>query len=835
MEKNRASGRRNLLWTGVFTLLSLNILAVIFILFLLRHIWGEITAYVVYYTRIQVPWLPLVALLTLVVLVYAVMTARAALHRSRAGAKLPKTSLHLILAVLSFIIWNGILGMLIAEAGDQLSITGRRHEPPLVNTEFDEKLYSDAGIAHLVGRDTALFCARGVDLSSLPRNLTFITGPAERGPVPESWRVRPKFINEKGRYEALVELDGPVSLYGTGMIAGPLLRNGEVTQAWNHDSYGYDDRSRQLYQSHPWVLGVRNDGTAFGVLADTSYRCLIDLDDKIRFKTEGRPFAVIVIEGTSPGAVLRGLSRLIGTMPLPPLWSLGYHQCRYSYYPDQRVREIAGTFREKKIPCDTLWLDIHYMNEYRVFTVDRERFPDPKGLNDYLHGRGFRTTWILDPGIKAEEGYFVYDQGRAEGHFVLTEAGEEYRGRWHAGMCAFPDFTRPLTREWWSGLVTDFMENDMDGLWNDMNEPAIFNEPAMTMPAGNRHRGGGSLEPNRHDRYHNLYGLLMARASRKGMERARPGRRPFVLSRANRIGGQRYAAAWTGDNVANWDHLAWSIPMILNLGLSGQPFSGPDIGGFARNATGELFARWIGVGAFFPFSRGHTQNITLPQEPWAFGPEVEAVSRTALERRYRLLPYIYTLFRESSVTGLPVMRPVFFADPDDLSLREEDRAFLLGGDILVVPRVTRRGTESPALPSGTWRPFTLAGENPAVQIHHPEIRIRGGAIVPIGRIVQSTAEPVLKPLTLLVCLDGRGNASGALYHDRGDGFGYEGGEYVLVTFSARRAGNRVTVREESRQGRMSLPAGDVRVEVITANGVKKGTGTTGQGIVVDLN
>lgn len=376
------------------------------------------------------------------------------------------------------------------------------------------------------------------------------------------------------------------------------------------------------------------------------------------------------------------------------------------------------------------------------------------------------------------------------------------------------------------------MARGIDGVWNDMNEPAVFNtEPRKTMPLHNWHRGGGDLPAGPHARYHNVYGLLMVRATREGILAANPDKRPFVLTRANFLGGQRYAATWTGDNASTWEHLRLAIPMTLNLGLSGQPFNGPDLGGFGREAAGELWAHWIAMGALFPFARGHAQKDLPPKEPWAFGPGVENVARVALERRYRLLPYLYTLFRDSSLDGQPVMRPVFFADPRDPALRGEDRAFLVGDDLLVVPKWAER----PGLPRGLWRTVSLVGEDSAADKYQPDLRLRGGAILPLGRVIQSTAEESLDPLTLLVSLDGQGHASGRLYEDAGDGFAYREGDYLLTTYEAVQQGGEVRVTIASSEGRRSRPARRIVVQLVTASGLIEATGRDGQPVTLTFN
>ncbi|MGA2916787.1 MAG: TIM-barrel domain-containing protein [Sedimentisphaerales bacterium] len=691
------------------------------------------------------------------------------------------------------------------------------------------------GRAQLLGDGIARFYEPNVIVEDLPPSMSLEREPNIIGPVPAGWTPVPQFgIAGNGRYIAIIKIETGTSLYGTGEVSGPLLRNGCVTECWNTDAYGYDGLTGSLYQSHPWVLAVRKDGTAFGVLADTTWRCQIDLTKDIKFSAQGPSFPVIVIDADSPQNVLRKLTTLIGKMPLPPKWAIGYHQCRYSYYPDKRVREIATEFRNRNIPCDVIWLDIDYMNGFKIFTFNPNRFPDPAALNNDLHKMGFKTVWMIDPGVKAEKGYFVYNQGAAGDFFVQKANGREYHGRVWPGMCAFPDFTMPQTQNWWASLYKPFMAKGIDGIWNDMDEPSVFKTPLKTMPDDNIHRGGDGLPQGPHAQYHNIYGMLMVKASRQGIQQANPDKRPFVLTRANFIGGHRYAATWTGDNTSDWNHLKDSVSMILNLGLSGQPFCGPDIGGFAGNSTPELFARWMGVGALLPFARGHTEKHNKDKEPWAFGESVENTCRTALQRRYRLLPYLYTLFYEASVTGLPVARPVFFADPADPKLRKEDNAFLLGSDILVVPRLKPESNLIPNLPNGIWRSISLVGEDAANDTNQPELKIRGGAIISLGRVVQNTEQSSLDPLTLLVCLDENGRAKGTLYEDAGDGYGYLSGEYLLTNYIAKCVGNKVIVEIASRQGKMPRPERAIKIEFITEKKVINIKGDKTERFIFDM-
>lgn len=600
---------------------------------------------------------------------------------------------------------------------------------------------------------------------------------------------------EGGGRASVVRIDGLAgcSLYGTGEQAGRLLRNGTRVVLWNNDHFDYTAKSKNLYQSHPFVLAVRPDGSAVGVLIETTYRCELTLGGVagVRAVVQGPAPAVVLIARGSAQEVVRALHELTGRIPMPPRWALGYHQCRWSYEPRERFVELAQEFRERGIPCDCLWFDIDYMDGFRCFTVDSQKFPDVVTLNSQLHALGFRTIYMIDCGIKVDTGYSVYADGAVKKHYITTATGAEYHGEVWPGACAFPDFTNAATRAWWAGLYQGFMAMGIDGVWNDMNEPAVFKGIEKTMPRSNLHRpdaelAGGAGADRTHARFHNLYGMLMTRATREGISQANPQRRPFVLTRSNFLGGQRYAATWTGDNRSDWNHLAWSISMALNLTLSGQPFVGPDIGGFIGNADGALFARWMGIGAMLPFARAHSEKTTLPHEPWSFGEACERTCRVALLRRYRLMPYLYTLFWRAAMDGRPVVAPVFFADAGNRALRNVDDAFLLGPDLLVQCGVTPTAKAS-AIPllAGWKRVMLLEGtgeeQAEAADTDLPNLFLRPGALLPLGPVKMYTGEVVKdERLEVLMHQDEAGNASCEVYQDAGDGYGYERGEWALT-------------------------------------------------------
>lgn len=688
-----------------------------------------------------------------------------------------------------------------------------------------------AQTAFVTADSVAVFYPKNYDASQHQPSPIFEHEPAAVLPLGSDWRLRPVFTESDGKATATIRVGSDVDLYGTGEVTGPLRRNGRTISLWNVDTPAYSvDGGSHLYQSHPWVMGLRRDGSAFGIIADNTWKQTIKTDRDVVFESEGPAFRVIIIERNSPQALMQALVDLTGTMELPPLWSLGYQQCRFSYHPDTRVKEIADLLRQHRIPTDVIWMDIHYMDSYKIFTFHPQEFPDPKGLNDYLHQKNLKAVYMIDPGVKVEPGYFVDDQGTAGDYWVKDKDGQPFVGNVWPGPCHFPDFTRPEVRSWWATLYKDYMATGIDGVWNDMNEPSVFGGPGGTMPVDNQHKGGDGVYAGSHLRFHNVFGLNMVRASRQGLLLANPQKRPFILSRSNFLGGHRYAATWTGDNLSSEAQMKLSVPMSLTLGLSGQPFNGPDIGGFCESATGDLVAQWTAMGVFFPFVRNHTIDGSVDQEPWAFTPEVLDACRTAIERRYMLMPYIYTAFREASIDGMPVMRPLFMADPKDLSLRKEDQAFLLGGDLMITPR----WAENVAQPNaGSWQVVDLNlplkasskrrtgdGGRIAGEAYQAELRQRPGSVIPMANLAQSTTEMRTDSLTLLVCLNADGKACGQLYEDEGDGFSYREGNYLFSRMEACLQKRQLTVTITPAEGRMDCPNRVLRIGYVNKGRVQ---------------
>jgi alpha-glucosidase len=638
-------------------------------------------------------------------------------------------------------------------------------------------------------------------------------------------------------------------VYGLGEKAGRLNKRGwwlggYSYTMWNTDAGGYDGGTDPLYASFPFLLVMRQ-GRAHGIFLDNTFRSNFDIGKEWRnvlsIGVENGALDYYFIDGPSPKQVVARYTELTGRMPLPPLWSLGFHQCRYSYYPESRVRFIAQSFRERRIPADVLWLDIHYLDGYNPFTWDRERFPDPARMIRDLRDQGFRLVTIIDPHPKKQPGWDVYDTGAAGGHFVKRPDGTIYEAPvWPAnaetnpGPSVFPDFSRVATREWWGGLYKRLTDIGVAGIWNDMNEPAVFVAPGWTMALDARFDNEG--QPTDQREIHNVYGQLMSRSTYEGLLRLRPDERPFVLTRATFSGGQRYAALWAGDNLSRWEDLRHSLPMLMNLGLSGMPYVGSDIGGFGESPTAELVTRWLQAGIFYPFMRMHTAIDTADQEPWSYGVSWEALNRRAIELRYELLPHIYNEMRLASETGIPPLRPMLLEYPSDPRTWAMDDQFMFGRDLLVAPVLFEARTEREVyLPAGAWFDLWTGARRegggtvrvPVTLASLPAF-VREGAFLFRQPVVQHTGEMAGQALRAFVYP--AASSEGSLYEDDGLTFAYRKGVFLRRTFTQTRTpeNDRVVVavgpaegsfRPQPRSLELHIHAGgrqprEVRVEAV---------------------
>jgi len=588
--------------------------------------------------------------------------------------------------------------------------------------------------------------------------------------------------------------------YGLGDKAGPMNRRNRAFTNWNTDEFGWQESSDPLYKTIPFFIGLRK-GLAYGVFFDNTYRSVFDFGkesaDYFSFGAEGGELNYYFIAGPEPKKIVEEYTAMTGRSPLPPLWTLGYQQSRYSYYPEARAREIVKTLREKKIPADAIYFDIDYQQFNAPFTINRKYFPTFENMIADFRAQGMHTILITDLHIKKDpnHGYAPYDSGMKNDVFVKNPDGSVFVGVVWPGESVFPDFTLSRVRDWWGGLYKDFAGMGAAGFWNDMNEPALFARADKTMPLDTVHRldDGTTLD---HRAIHNVFGMENVRATYDGLRKLRPDERPFVLTRAAYSGAQRYAATWTGDNSSTWNHLKMSTPMLLSMGISGYPLVGDDIGGFAGSPTADLLTRWFEVGALNPIYRDHTAKGTADQEPWVHGPEHEVIRRKYVELRYLLMPYLYTGIEEASRTGIPLMRPIFLEYPQAQEFYGDNRDFLFGRDFFVAPVTTEMvDAEEISLPPGDWYDFwtnTRLSSTDKITLYprlaEMPLYVRAGAIVPMQPLVQYTDEKPDGPLGLHVYLPASaagGDCRGTFYQDDGHTFAYQKGELLRVNYACQ--------------------------------------------------
>jgi alpha-glucosidase len=610
--------------------------------------------------------------------------------------------------------------------------------------------------------------------------------------------ARPMTFNTEDRsIETSIRRDDFELYYGFGEKTMPMSRHQQHMVMWNADVPDYPAGHDPSYQSIPFFIALQ-DGRSYGLFFNNTWRSWFDMGktdpQRYSFGANGGELDYYVFTGgaeRSPAVVLRDYTALTGRGALPPLWALGYQQSRWSYMSQEKVLDIAHEFRRRRIPADVLYLDIDHMDGFRVFTWNPKTFPDPKKMLTELHDTGFRAVTIVDPGVKLDQNYAIYRSGQERSLYVRNADGSELHAKVWPGVCAFPDFTLPAARAWFGSLYESALDLGVDGFWNDMNEPGVFAPdnftqpeislgPQKTFPLAARHAGDGI--PGSHARYHNVYGMQMARASFEGLRRLRPEQRPFVLTRAGFAGVQRFAAVWTGDNSPTWSHLALTIPMLTNLSISGVPFVGADVGGFMGSPSAELHARWLQAAALTPYFRTHSNDVSAAREPWAFGADYEAINRRTIELRYQLLPYLYSLFADNEQSGMPPMRPLWFAYPGDTRASLVEDQFLLGGDLLVAP-VLHEGKASREVyfPKGdawiAWWDGARHEGGTSARVAAPLDRlplfIRAGASIPTAPVVQHTAALNTVPLTLAVAVGAHGVSHA--FQDAGDGYGYRTG------------------------------------------------------------
>jgi alpha-glucosidase len=606
-------------------------------------------------------------------------------------------------------------------------------------------------------------------------------------------------VNEKREVICFKQMDPNDHYYGFGEKTSFLDKRGEKMTMWNSDVYApHNPETDALYQSIPYFMTIR-DGKAYGLFLDNTSKTVFDMKSSNQvysFSAEVGQLDYYVFAGPTPKEVLAQYTELTGKMPIPPKWALGYHQSRYSYKTEQEVRDLINTFKEKGIPLDAVYLDIHYMDGYRVFTFDENKFPNPKELIQDLKNEGIQVVPIVDPGVKEDPEYFVYREGIQDDHFCKYIEGNVFYGQVWPGNSAFPDFTNHEVRKWWGEKHQFYTDLGIEGIWNDMNEPSVFNE-TKTMDMKVMHDNDGDQKTHRE--LHNIYGLLMGEATYEGVKKLNR-KRPFVLTRAGYAGVQRYATVWTGDNRSFWEHLQMALPMCMNLGISGVPFCGPDVGGFAHDSNGQLLTRWTQFGTFTPYFRNHSVLDSIRQEPWSFGDNYEKIIKKYIQERYVWLPYLYTLFKEASLTGVPVMRPLVLEYPTDKNTFNLSDQFMIGSDVIIAP-IMKPDTYHRVvyLPEGTWVNYWTeeileGGKHHLVEaeLETLPIFIKKGAIITQGTVKSSTETKESEVTVHIYPIEDQ-DSHFTYYEDDGKSFDYENGAYFECIFEAGLENNRLDI------------------------------------------
>jgi alpha-glucosidase len=605
-------------------------------------------------------------------------------------------------------------------------------------------------------------------------------------------------------------------IYGLGdKTGGTLDRRSKTYVDWNTDAYGFDSSTDPIYKSIPFFIGSGGQGGSYGLLLDNTWRASFEFghnrSDTLTMSAPDGPIDYYVIAGPAVRDVVRRYTDLTGKAPMPPQWALGFQQSRYSYMTAAEVRQIAATLRRDRIPTDVLWLDIDYQDRNRPFTVNKQTFPDLKGLASDLASDGFKLVTITDLHVAyaPNDGYAPYDAGAAGNHFVHESDGSVFVGKVWPGPSVFPDFTDSKARAWWGTNFKPFIDAGVAGFWNDMNEPSVFNEIG-TMPPSVVHRLDGDDFAARnasHAEIHNVYGMENTRATYEGMKALRPDERPFVMTRASYAGGQRYAVTWTGDNSSTWDHLRLMVHQLINLGLSGFAYSGADIGGFTGGPSPDQMTRWFEIGAFTPVFRDHSAKDTPRAEPWLDGPAHLAIRRRFVEERYRLMPYLYALADENARTGDPLMRPVFYDYPDAAQAPcDQSMTFTLGRALLIAPppKMESPQTYDVCLPKGGWYDYwtgrrvdlTTIKETPALE--HLPVFVRAGTVLPRQPLVQSTSETPKGPLSIDIYPGPE--CRGTIYLDDGHSMAFEKGHYLRQSIECSTEGGNLQLTFRPRQG-----------------------------------
>ncbi|KAF2754890.1 glucosidase II alpha subunit [Pseudovirgaria hyperparasitica] len=572
------------------------------------------------------------------------------------------------------------------------------------------------------------------------------------------------------------EMDSPMTLYGAIPLMHAHRKDSTVAIFWLNAAETWVDITKSKSTANPLSLGIGSH-----------------TDTRTHWFSESGLLDVFVFLGPTPKDITQKYGELTGYTQLPQSFAIAYHQCRWNYVSDNDVIDVDRKFDKHKIPYDVIWLDIEYTQEKKYFTWDPMTFANPIKMHDHLDKKDRKLVAIIDPHIKNTDNYPVVEELKKKELAVKNKEGNIYEGWCWPGSSHWIDCFNPAAITWWKTL---FKYEKFAGtapntfIWNDMNEPSVFNGPETTMPKDNLHHGNWE-----HRDVHNINGMTFVNATYQAMVERKRGeqRRPFVLTRSFYAGSQRLGAMWTGDNQANWDHLAASIPMVLSQGIGGFPFAGADVGGFFGNPEKDLLTRWYQAGIFYPFMRGHAHIDTRRREPYLAGEPYTGIISQALRLRYALLPAWYTAFHQASVDGSPIVRPNFFVHPtDDKGFAIDDQLYLGDTGLLAKP-VTKEGADSVDIyiaddePYYDYFDYTIYLGKGTKTIKAPLEKIpllmQGGHIIPRrDRPRRSSGLMRYDPYTLVLVLDKEGNAQGTLYVDDGDSFDYISGGYIHRNF-----------------------------------------------------
>jgi len=610
--------------------------------------------------------------------------------------------------------------------------------------------------------------------------------------------------------------------YGLGEKAARLDKRRAQFTMWNSDTPGYKEGTDPIYQDVPFYLGLEG-GQAYGIFFDNSYRTHFDFAGEsveyMSFTAEGGEMNYYFFWGPSIKTILGRYADLTGHLPMPPKWALGNQQSRWSYFPYTVAEEAVRRYRAEDLPLDVLYLDIDYMQGYRVFTWNRKGYPDPTAFTGKLRKEGVKVVVIVDPGVKyqppepgatdaaanpevtaQDKSYYVFNQGLAKDYFLKRADGKLWIGAVWPGKAVYTDFTLEAAARWWGDLHRAYLDHGVAGIWNDMNEPSDFLDQTGKTQMDVVTYDGGTNSPYAGNR--NVFALNEARATYEGLERLRPNDRPYIITRAGYAGIQRYSTMWTGDNTATWEAMALSIPMFQTLGLSGEPFVGADAGGFIGRTDAELLTRWYQIAFLTPFCRNHAQRDAYDHEPWRFGAFYEDIIRKYLKLRYRFLPFLYTALEEAHRTGVPIFQPLLLNYQDDANTLAIDDEFMVGSDLLVAPILKPGSTGRLVyLPKGTWFDYWTGRQVAGGRMIHADapletvpFYVRGGAIIPMGPEMNYVGEKTTDPLTFEIYPDAQGNASTSLYEDDGVSPAYRNGveRRTKVTYHASQVDVRAT-------------------------------------------